>query len=173
MRRIAVRLTGAALAAAVALAILWYWASPWWTLWRIREAARAGDAAALAAYIDRDAVRAYARAQARADWDALMRTGQRDGSEADHRFRAFARQNLAETERLASDPGEYRAWLGALPVRFGRIGFAEEGGRVRLVRHGLSGFALRYDAGDDRSPRLTFRRKGLGWRLTAIRWGQQ
>ena len=30
----------------------WYWGSPWWTLYRMREAARAGDAEVLARYVD-------------------------------------------------------------------------------------------------------------------------
>lgn len=49
------------LAAAIALASLaagWWFGSPWWTLWRMREAAAAGDAQALASYIDFPAVRA-------------------------------------------------------------------------------------------------------------------
>jgi len=55
-----------ALAAAALLAIAaagWWFGSPWWTLWRIREAAQAGDSDALAAYIDFPALRASAREQ--------------------------------------------------------------------------------------------------------------
>ncbi len=41
----------------------WWFGSPWWTLWRMREAARAGDSDALAAYIDFPALRASTRAR--------------------------------------------------------------------------------------------------------------
>ncbi|HEX8222245.1 MAG TPA: DUF2939 domain-containing protein [Allosphingosinicella sp.] len=51
------------LAAAAALAAGWWLGSPWWTLWRMREAAAAGDSAALASYIDFPAVRESTRAQ--------------------------------------------------------------------------------------------------------------
>ena len=52
------------LAAAIALASLaagWWFGSPWWTLRRMREAAAAGDAQALASYIDFPALRASTR----------------------------------------------------------------------------------------------------------------
>ena len=57
---------GRILALAAALLLLaagWWLASPWWTLWRMREAAEAGDAHALAAYIDFPALRASTREQ--------------------------------------------------------------------------------------------------------------
>jgi hypothetical protein len=53
------------LALGAALAFLagagWWFGSPWWTLWRMREAAQAGDSEALAAYIDFPALRASTR----------------------------------------------------------------------------------------------------------------
>lgn len=55
-----------ALAAATLLALLaagWWFGSPWWTLWRMREAAGAGDSRALAAYVDFPALRASTREQ--------------------------------------------------------------------------------------------------------------
>lgn len=55
-----------ALAAAALLALLaagWWFGSPWWTLWRMREAAQAGDSETLAAYIDFPALRASTREQ--------------------------------------------------------------------------------------------------------------
>ena len=57
------------LVAAIALIALllagWWFGSPWWTLWRMREAAEAGDSGTLASYIDFPAVRASTRAQLR------------------------------------------------------------------------------------------------------------
>jgi hypothetical protein len=43
----------------------WWFASPWWTLSRMRDAARAGDADALAAHVDFPALRASTREQLR------------------------------------------------------------------------------------------------------------
>ena len=60
------RTSRAALLAAALLALVaagWWFGSPWWTLWRMREAAQAGDADSLAAYIDFPALRASTRAQ--------------------------------------------------------------------------------------------------------------
>ena len=57
-----------ALAAAGLFALLaagWWFGSPWWTLWRMREAAAAGDSGTLASYIDFPALRASTRAQLR------------------------------------------------------------------------------------------------------------
>jgi hypothetical protein len=64
----AMRVRTKILAAAALLAFAaagWWFGSPWWTLWRMRDAARAGDAEALAAYIDFPALRASSREQLR------------------------------------------------------------------------------------------------------------
>lgn len=57
------------IAVAVALVLLagagWWLGSPWWTLWRMREAAQAGDSDALAAYVDFPALRASTSEQLR------------------------------------------------------------------------------------------------------------
>ena len=61
------------LAAAALLLLLaaagWWFGSPWWTLWRMREAAQAGNSDALAAYIDVPALRASTRASSAHAWD--------------------------------------------------------------------------------------------------------
>ena len=52
--------------AAAFLALLaagWWFGSPWWTLWRMREAAQAGDSEALAVYVDFPALRDSTREQ--------------------------------------------------------------------------------------------------------------
>jgi len=54
---------GLAAALLALLAAGWWFGSPWWTLWRMREAARAGDSDALAAYVDFPALRASTRNQ--------------------------------------------------------------------------------------------------------------
>src|SRR4051812_32509605 len=59
-------------AAAVALLACWVYASAWWTLWNIREAAASGDAARFTSYVDFAAVRKDAEAQVRADWPSTV-----------------------------------------------------------------------------------------------------
>jgi hypothetical protein len=43
----------------------WWFGSPWWTLWRMRSAAEAGDSGTLASYVDFPALRASTKAQLR------------------------------------------------------------------------------------------------------------
>jgi hypothetical protein len=57
---------GGAAALVVAAFLAWYVGSPWWTLWRMREAARAGDWKTLASYVDQTAIRAAAKEDAKA-----------------------------------------------------------------------------------------------------------
>ncbi|MEA3050377.1 MAG: hypothetical protein QOG84_2213 [Sphingomonadales bacterium] len=64
-RRIWLAEAGAAL---LALAAGWYFGSPWWTLWRMREAARAGDARTLASYVDLQKLDPDVAAARRAVW---------------------------------------------------------------------------------------------------------
>lgn len=108
--------TIALLAAALVLSLAagWWFGSPWWTLWRMREAARAGDSETLAAYIDFPALRASTRARlgplgplARPAVDALV------------------------------SPAALRLALGA---RGGRGGGA---GEVELARTGINEFRVR------------------------------
>ena len=132
-----------ALAAAALLALLaagWWFGSPWWTLWRMREAAQAGDAEALAAYVDFPALRASTRAQLRPRLGPL-------GS-------ALARPAV---DALVG-PAALRLALGS-----GRSG-AGGPGEVELVRSGAWEFRVRREAGE-----LVFRRHGLGWKLEEIR----
>lgn len=164
----------AAAAALIAAAGGWYWASPWWTLWRMREAARARDVAALASYIDRAAVAARSKARARAFWRSVP-TAPRGGTESP-RFVELARSRLAEIER---DPGVGPAdlfdWLVAIPVRRGGLGaYRTRDYDPVVIRHGFDRFELRERGASLKyGPLLTFRRHGLGWKLEDARWGQQ
>lgn len=54
----------AACAVIILAAFGWYWGSPWWTLYRMREAARAGDVEGLARYVDYDGIDARRKAAA-------------------------------------------------------------------------------------------------------------
>jgi hypothetical protein len=120
------------------LAAGWWFGSPWWTLWRMREAARAGDSEALAGYIDFPALRASTRAE------LAPRLGPLGSALAGPAVDALV------------SPAALRLALGS-----GRDGGA--GGELDLDRTAASEFRLHRDRGD-----LVFRRHGLGWKLEAI-----
>ncbi|MFL6844692.1 MAG: DUF2939 domain-containing protein [Allosphingosinicella sp.] len=108
-----------AVAALLLLAGGWWIASPWWTLWRMRDAAEAGDARALAAYIDFPALRASTKRQLPGPLGRLARP-------AIDLLVTPAGLRLALTKRV--DPGE---------------------GELELDREGLSEFRLRHDGKPD------------------------
>ncbi|HEU0100018.1 MAG TPA: DUF2939 domain-containing protein [Allosphingosinicella sp.] len=114
----------AAIAAAliVLLAAGWWLGSPWWTLWRMREAARAGDSAALAGYVDFPALRASVREQ--------LGLGPLGGLVAGPAVDALV------------SPRALRLALGN-----GRSG-GGGAGHVALVRAGASEFRVRRERGD-------------------------
>lgn len=122
----------------------WWFGSPWWTLWRMREAAQTGDAQALAGYIDFPALRASTRAQ------LGRRLGPIGGLIA-----GPAADAAISPEALSLALGTGRAGAG---------GGASEPGKIDLSRTGASEFRVRGKHSD-----LVFRRHGLGWKLEEIR----
>ena len=134
-------------AAAAVLLVLgagWWFGSPWWTLWRMREAAQAGDAGTLASYIDFEAVRASTKAQLAPRLGPL-------GS-------ALARPAV---DALVSPTGLRLALL--------RNRDGPEGGGLDLVRTGANEFRLHREGARDGKGDLVFRRHGLGWKLAEVR----
>ena len=135
------------LAAAAALALLaagWWFGSPWWTLWRMREAAEAGDSATLASYIDFPAVRASTRAQLRPRLGGLGAALARPAVDALVSPTALRLALLRKRER-------------------------PDGAGLDLIRTGAGEFRLhREGAGGGRGD-LVFRRRGLGWKLVEVR----
>lgn len=148
------RITAVAAALLLLLAAGWWFGSPWWTLWRMREAAEAGDARSLARYIDFPALRASTREQLGG------RLGPLGGLVAGPAIDA-----AISPEALALALGRGRGSGGA-----GRSGGeSESGGGLRdvdLSRDGASEFRVRGRQSD-----LVFRRHGLGWKLEEIRLG--
>src|SRR4051794_12019385 len=171
MRRKSI-LAEAAAAALIALAAGWYFGSPWWTLWRMREAARAGDVRTLASYVDLETMNRGAAAAARAYWRKALEEIPRNVPAA-RRFAASINRRIAAVDsesQIRLD--ELRPWLSEIPTA------VEKGDRARgypyIVHRGLDTFEMRYrGAGRDTGPLLTFRRHGLGWKLAGVRWGQQ
>jgi hypothetical protein len=113
-----------ALAAAIALLLCagWWFASPWWTLWRINEAAEARDSEAVAAYVDLPSLRASTREQLAARFGPLA--GALAGPAVD---------------TLISPTG--------IRVALENRG-SGDGGKVDLVRTGASEFRVRREGGD-------------------------
>ena len=149
-----------ALAATAALLVLlaagWWFGSPWWTLWRMRAAAEAGDAQALSAYIDFPALRASTREQ------LGSRLGPLGGLVAGPALDAAI---SPEALRLALGKGRGSASGGGNGAGSGR-GEGSEPPDVDLSRHGASEFRVKGRHSD-----LVFRRHGLGWKLEEIRLG--
>jgi Protein of unknown function (DUF2939) len=164
----------AAAALLIALPAGWYFGSSWWTLWRIREAAQAGDLAALADYVDYPRVAAAEKAEAKRWLVSAMKTPMRDANPGG--ILAFARRKLAEIERrTASSPLDLRAGLAGMEVGHGFLGpITRRRGDPYVIHHGLDGFEVRDEGMSwEHGPVLTFERRGLRWRLVAMRWGQQ
>jgi Protein of unknown function (DUF2939) len=116
----------------------WWFGSPWWTLWRIREAARAGDSATLAAYVDFPALRASTRKQLGPSLGPLgaavaaralvspaalrlaLAGGRRDGGEA------------GEVEVVRTGASEFRVERGGRTLVFRRHGLGWKLEEIRL-----------------------------------------
>jgi hypothetical protein len=171
MRRKTLLLSAAA-ALVVALPAGWYFGSPWWTLWRMREAARAGDWTTLASYVDLETMNAGAAAKARAYWQRSVAIVKPKGESA-RQFIHFMKQRLANAEAEAPVRlGQLRPWLSHTPMPTERVGGF--GYHPYIVHHGLTGFDARdRRSSEENGPVLTFRRRGLGWRLVGVRWGRQ
>jgi len=163
-------------AVAVLLAGGWYWGSPWWTLYRMREAARARDYATLGTYVDARAIGA--------DWIKGHRRSRRHALEFDladienaRRLIATARRQLGKPD---GEPGfrleDVGSWLSGIPTRPNAIGGGKSDPDASpYIRHqGLDGFELHYrGSSEDIGPVMGFRREGLGWKLVRVRFGQQ
>jgi hypothetical protein len=175
MRRRRTRLAVAAVAAALLLlAGGWYWGSPWWTLSRMREAARSGDSSQLAAFVDFAEISRRHRRDYRMWMRSVLETVGADNPHENARsFRAYAARALARPDSdIFIAEADIRPWLADMELR--PIAFGRERMELYVLRHGLDRFEVREVDGDwEMGPMLSFRREGLGWRLAEVRWGQQ
>src|SRR6185503_13711838 len=116
-------LIAAATALLIALSAGWYFGSPWWTLWRIREAARAGDMKALASYVDWNAVRTGFWTQAQTGWGSMIAEVRPD-NDGKRRLIALAKRILAKpaSDSFSPSTAEWiREWLANMPVEAGGL----------------------------------------------------
>lgn len=172
MRRRTKILIAAAAAVLIALPAGWYFGSPWWTLWRMREAARAGDAERLAAYVDFDAVRADAKAQAQAEMPSIL-GALRPKSSLERALVGLAADKV--TDRAVNaliSPEALRIWFADIaPPGSGRRGGSAY---VPAIEHeGLDAFEVHDARKPAHGTRLAFRRYELGWKIVSVRWGER
>lgn len=155
----------------------WLYASPFWTLKAMRDAAEARDAEALAAHVDFPALRADLKSDLSA---AMMAEMARARATEDMSARPDALGALGLALGLAMlDPliegmvspaglqmmfaGNPAAASSATPAPLREVSAS---GEVTVTRNGLSEFRVS-GKGDDPAA-LVFRRDGLGWRLVGI-----
>ena len=163
----------AACAAVIVSAFGWYWGSPWWTLYRMREAARAGDAKGLARYVDYAGMDARDKAAAPRYW-ALPTDAAPADTPGGRRLREFLQGRIAAA-RSAPPMGfaEVAPWLSDIPIRIGGLGPpGPHGYRAYIDRRGLDEFRVLDEMSPDNGG-LTFRRHGFGWRLEEVDFSQQ
>lgn len=163
----------AILATAVALLIAmpagWYFGSPWWTLWRMREAARAGDADRLGSYVNFEALRAQSRTQVQSGFGSLLgrlHHGRQESALADLAARELSRRVFEP----AVGPELLRLWLKTM--RFGG-GSGEDGYRPLVQHRGIDKFVVHNARDPERGATLTFGRHGLGWQVEKIHLAEQ
>jgi hypothetical protein len=134
---------------------------------------RAGDVKTFAAYVDLETIARRSAAEARASWAASIPLVRNDTENGRH-FIALARRKIAEAERVpAVSMDELRPWLSNVPIRAVSFG-AGRNAQPYIVHRGLDEFEVRdCGASEEFGPLLTFSRRGLGWRLVGVRWGQQ
>lgn len=164
----------ASLAAALAaLLFLWgfYYASPRWTLHKMREAALAHDLEALSAYVDYPALWASVEAQRRSEDSGLLAMAPpevRDRVEADVSRRRRAREADPDPD---PEPEFLRLIFGREPTYWGwASGSGTSGRHDVIVVRGPDEFELHdLDAPyPDPAGDLVFRRYGLGWKLVSM-----
>jgi len=146
--------------ALVALAAGWEVASPWWTLWNMREAARNREAERLSRYIDYPRVRANLR-------EHMQGLADRGGASALESFvrRAGASVVVDPAVNALVSPEALRL---AFTVRPDRDPATSADRKCGMHRESLERFRLRCAQLAGVRADLIFEREGLGWRLVEI-----
>ena len=142
----------------VAAAGTWYWASPWWTVRAMKQAAEARDVTALSRNVDYPALREGLKRELRARsgdaggvLGALVSGGIADRL-VDLALTPEGVRAIFATAPLASNPRPGAVKLNANDLVMRRDGF----GQFRMVR------------GDGKGGALVFRLRGATWMLSDI-----
>lgn len=158
----------------IALAVLvmaavggWYWASPWWTVQSMKDAAEARDVNALSRNVDYDSLRTSLKAQLR----ARMQSGGRDEGLLGTLVAGGIADRLVD---IALTPDGMRVIFAAAPL----AAEPTQRGTVRLKasdmvmrRDGVDRFRLVRK--DGKGGALIFRLRGATWMLTDIELPEQ
>jgi hypothetical protein len=161
--------------AAALLAGGWYFGSPWWTLWRMREAAEARDSEALAAYVDFPALRASSKRQLRRELGAEASRAGESGDGLAALGAAFGAAVAGPAVDALLTPEALRRLFAAAPEReagaerSGRRNGDERAREYALSREGFDRFRLHRNDRVGEQGDLLFRRHGLRWKLEEIR----
>jgi len=161
-----------ALVAAVAIGAGWYFGSPRWTLHEMQAAAEAKDADKLAGYIDFPALRASLKDQMKAKMAAEMIKAKDDNPFA-ALGAAFA-VNMVEgmVEALVTPAAMREVFANAPEPKPGEGKIGVRLKNLEMERVGLSEFRL-VNKEDETGASLIFKRDGLSWHLTDIRFAGQ
>jgi hypothetical protein len=152
----------------VLAAIAWYFASPLYTLDRMRAAAEAGDSAALAAYVDFPALREDVKTDLTA---RLMQDAQKEQGGLGPLGALLGAAVIGPVVEGLVSPAGLRAAFAARKGRGGETS-SQPRGPVQVAekpvikRRGLSEFLVASEEEPDSG--LVFVRHGLGWRLSGI-----
>lgn len=162
---------GAAVAVAVLAGAGWYFGSPSWTLYQMKSAAEARDAAELTSYIDFPTLRETTKEQLRAGMAAKMAQEETNG------FAALGGMLAMSMVDSMID--------GILTPSSIRMMFAETSDatepqdgpglrtdNMQIERDGFSQFRL-VDPADKTGGQFVFRREGLSWKLSEIQFPKE
>ena len=159
----------AAVALILALGVTWYFASPWYTLKQMREAAQSNDADALSAHVDFPALREDMKSEIMAQ---LMVEAQNDESGMGALGTAMASAMVGPMiDGFVSPAGLRAAFIAnrnrkeAQPKNkaAGAFDVSED---VEIERRGFDEFAVGSKSRPD--GKMIFKRHGLGWKLSGV-----
>lgn len=159
--RRAMHVLGVALLVAIALLLFLAW--PYYTLWRLDQAVRDGDRAALAELVDLDAVRGEIKKKLNKEADSSIG----DLSDPFIRWLEDGIQTLGSDalDRLVTLPWVRERLLGS-SIDEGSEGFP---GRITYAFFDApGGFVVRIGAAEDTPVHLRLTLRGLEWRVTAL-----
>jgi len=152
-------LRGAAIILVLAIAAVaaWEWTSPERTVGKLRDAAAAGDTAALNDVVAFDSVRDNLKLDTR---DQLERIVGADAGAIASLGVIFGDAQVGEAIDALVSPA------GVAMLTRGRV---DPDADLAIDRTGLNTFVVELDRGDGATTPLEFRRHGFGWQLVRIR----
>ena len=152
-----------------AVAIAWYFMSPWYTLKQMRDAAQANDADALSAYVDFPALREDMKSEIMA---RLVVEAQKDKSGMGALGKAMATAMIGPMiDGFVSPAGLRAAFIAnrnrdaAQPTNKATGAF-DVSDNVEIERRSFDEFAVSNKTRPD--GKMIFKRQGLGWRLSGV-----